>query len=214
MKKLSSPVKLIKDSFKVFFEKKNLVYFASIYLLLIPFQILFYFQGDVKSTPLIGVVVLVNILYLFVYLLTLAAGISAIKRVVDKEPLDVKKTFVFAWKNLWKFSILVTLVFLATLGGVLLLIIPGIIFGVWLSFSNFVFIDKGLGAKASMGKSRELVKGKFWAVFGRLFIFGLFSGLAGGVVSVIPFGIGSALVALAGALFMLPSYLLYKELSV
>ena len=195
MKKLSSPVKLIKDSFKIFFEKKNLLYFASIYLLLVPFQIIFYFQGDVKSAPLIGAIALVNLVYLVVYLLTLAAGISAIKRVVAKEPL-------------------VTLVFLATFGGVLLLIIPGIIFGVWLSFSNFVFIDKGLGVKASMGKSRELIKGRFWAVLYRLLVFGLFSGLAGAVVSAITFGIGSALVALAGALFMLPSYLLYKELSV
>jgi hypothetical protein len=210
MKKLSSPVKLI----KIFFEKKNLLYFASIYLLLVPFQIIFYFQGDVKSAPLIGAIALVNLVYLVVYLLTLAAGISAIKRVVAKEPLDFRKTYAFAWKNLWKFSILVTLVFLATFGGVLLLIIPGIIFGVWLSFSNFVFIDKGLGVKASMGKSRELIKGRFWAVLYRLLVFGLFSGLAGAVVSAITFGIGSALVALAGALFMLPSYLLYKELSV
>jgi len=213
MKKLSSPIKLIKDSLTIFFEKKNLLYFVSIYLLLVPFQIIFYFQGDVKSAPLVGAIVLVNILYLVIYLLTLAAGISAIKRVVAKDLLDIKETYVFAWKNLWKFSILVTLVFLATLGGVLLLIVPGIIFGIWLSFSNFVFIDKGLGVKASMGKSRELVRGKFWAVLWRLFVFGLFSGLAGAIVSAVPFGIGSALVALAGALFMLPSYLLYRELS-
>jgi hypothetical protein len=213
MQKLSSPIKLIKDSFEIFFEKKNLVYFASIYLLLIPFQILFSFQGSIKYVPLIGVVILVNILYLVVYLLTLVAGISAVRRVIAKEPLDLKKTYVFAWKNLWKFSLLATLVFLATFGGFILLIIPGIIIGVWLSFANFVFIDQGLGVKASMGKSRELVKGRFWAVFGRLFVFGLFSGLVGIMVSVVPFGIGSGIVNLAGALFILPSFLLYKELS-
>jgi hypothetical protein len=214
MKKLSSPVKLIKDSFTIFFEKKNLIYFILIYLFLVPFQIFFYFEGNLKSAPLIGVAAFVNLVYLVFYLLVLAAGISAVKRVVAKESLDFKKTYAFAWKNLWKFSILVTLVFLATFGGVLLLIIPGIIFGVWLSFSNFVFIDKGLGVKASMGKSRELIKGRFWAVLWRLFVFGLFSGLAGAVVSAVPFAIGSVIVTLAGALFMLPSYLLYKELSV
>ncbi len=213
MKKLSSPVKLIKDAFKIFFEKKNLPYFVLVYLPIIPFQIFSYFQESMKFIPPVGVTVLISFVYFVVYLLTMVAGISAVKRVTAKETLDVKKTFIFAWKNLWKFFLLMILVFLATFGGFVLLIIPGIIFAVWFSFSSFVFVDKGLGVKASMGKSRELVKGRFWAVLGRLFVFGLFSGFVGLVVSIIPLGIGAALVTLAGALFMLPSFLLYKELS-
>jgi hypothetical protein len=213
MKKLSSPIKLIKDSFAIFFEKKNLIYFASIYLILVPFQIILSFQGNEKLAPFIGIFIPIFLVYLVVSVLVMAAGIFAIKKVVAKETLDVKKTFAFAWKNLWKFSILAILIFLATFGGFLLLIIPGIIFGIWFSFANFVFVDKGLEVKASMGKSRELVKGRFWAVFGRLFIFGLFSGIVGAIVSAVPLGIGMVLTTLAGALFMLPSYLLYKELN-
>jgi hypothetical protein len=213
MKKLSSPIELIKDSFNIFFEKKSLLPLVLIYLPLIPFQLLFYFQENIKFFPTTVVIILINLVYLIVYLLTLLAGISAVKKVAAKESFDLKKIYTFAWKNLWKFSLLVVLVFLASFGGFILLIIPGIIFGIWFSFSNFVFVDKGLGVKASMGKSRELVKGRFWAVLGRLFVFGLFSGLAGSVVSVIPFGIGQTLVTLVGALFMLPSFLLYKELS-
>ncbi len=213
MKKLSSPIELIKDSFSIFFEKKNVLYLILIYLPLIPFQLVFYFQEFIKYTPPTVVVVLVNLVYLVIYLLALLAGVSAVKKVATKEQLDFKKTYIFAWKNLGKFFLLVALVFLANLGGFILLIIPGIIFSTWFSFSNFIFVDKGLGVKASMGKSRELVKGRFWAVLGRLLVFGLFSGLAGFIVSVIPFGIGQTLVTLAGALFMLPSFLLYKELS-
>jgi hypothetical protein len=213
MKKLSSPIELIKDSFNIFFEKKNILSLVLIYLPLIPFQLLFYFQENINFFPPTGVIILINLVYLVVYLLTLLAGVSAIKRVTAKESVDVKRIYTFALKNLWKFSLLVVLVFLVSLGGFILLIIPGIIFGTWFSFSNFIFVDKGLGVKASMGKSRELVKGRFWAVLGRLLVFGLFSGLAGFIVSVIPFGIGQTLVTLAGALFMLPSFLLYKELS-
>jgi hypothetical protein len=212
MKKLSSPVKLIKDSFKIFFEKKNLIYFASIYLILIPFQIILSFQGNEKFAPFIGIFIPIFLVYLVVSVLVMAAGISAIKRVIAKEPLDIKKTYIFAWNNLWKFSILAILIFLATFGGLLLLIIPGIIFGIWFSFANFIFIDKGLEPRAAMSKSRELVKGRFWAVFGRLFVFGLFSGIAGAIVSAVPLGIGPMLATLAGSLFMLPSFLLYKEL--
>jgi hypothetical protein len=65
-----------------------------------------------------------------------------------------------------------------------------------------------------MGKSRELVKGRFWAILWRIFVFELFSGLVGFTLSAIPFGIGSDLITLAGVLFMLPIFLLYKELSV
>lgn len=221
MKKLSSPIKLIKDSFKIFFEKKNLVYFASIYLAITLFQVFSYFQGyfintsspSSELTPLVGTIFVIGILNFIVYILTLVAGIFAVKNVVAGDSLNFKKTLLFAWKNIWKFFLLTILVFLATLGGLVLLIIPGIIFGIWFAFSGFAFVDKGLGVKASMGKSRELVKGRFWQVFYRLLIFGLFSGLVSAVASAIPFGIGSMTVTLAGALFMLPSFLLYKELS-
>ncbi len=213
MKRLSSPIELIKESFGIFFEKKNVLYLILIYLPLIPFQLAFYFQEFIKYTSPTVVIVLVNLVYLVIYLLALLAGVSAVKKVVTKEQPDFKKTYIFAWKNLWKFFLLVALVFLANLGGFILLIIPGIIFSTWFSFSNFIFVDKGLGIKASIGKSRELVKGRFWAVLGRLLVFGFFSGLVGFIVSIIPFGIGQTLVTLAGALFMLPSFLLYKELS-
>jgi hypothetical protein len=212
MKKLSSPIELIKDSFGIFFEKKNILPLVLVYLPLIPFQLLFYFQENLKFFPTTSVIILINLVYLVFYLLTLLAGIFVIKRVIAKESIDIKKIYVFVWKNLWKFSLLVVLVFLATLGGFVLLIIPGIIFSTWFSFANFIFVDKGLGVKASMGKSRGLVKGRFWAVLGRLLVFGLFSGLIGFIVSAVPFGIGQTLITLAGALLMLPSFLLYKEL--
>jgi hypothetical protein len=88
------------------------------------------------------------------------------------------------------------------------------IFIVWLSFSRFVFIDKELGVVASLRMSRELVRGRFWAVLWRISVLGIFVGLISGVVSSIPYGAGSVIAALAGALFILPFFLLYKELEV
>jgi hypothetical protein len=168
---------------------------------------------NIKTAPLVGAYGLANLLYFLFYILTLAAGIVAIKRIVDNEQIDFKKTLSIAWKNLWKFFLVTALVFLATFGGFILLIIPGVIFGIWFYFANFIFIDQGTGITASMGKSRQLVKGKFWAVFWRILIFDIFLIAAQAVVSFIPFGIGADLLTLTGALFMLPPYLLYKELS-
>jgi hypothetical protein len=204
--KLSSPIKLIKDSFKIFFERKNIVYFISIYLVMVPFRIL---ESISFTTP----IVVVNILHFVVYLLTSIAGILAVKKVVDNERLNFKDTMFFAWKNLWGFFLLSALLLIIILGGSVLLIIPGLIFSTWFSFANFVFVDQGLGVKASLGKSRELVKGRFWAVFGRIFVFGFLSGLIGLAVLKIPFGIGPVISTLASALFVLPYYLLYKEIN-
>jgi hypothetical protein len=220
MKKLSSPFKLIKDSFKIFFKKENLRYFALVYIAVTIFQAPSYFQGyfvntnstDFKFTPLIGIVFVIGILNFVVYILTSIAGIFAVKNVVAGKTLDFRSTAIFAWKNGWRFFLLIVLVFLATFGGLILLIIPGIIFGIWFAFAGFIFVDKGLGIKASMGRSRELVKNRFWQVFYRLLVFGLFSGLVNVAASAVPFGVGSVVVTLAGALFILPSYLLYKEL--
>src|SRR3990172_12728075 len=220
MQTLSSPIKLIKDSVKIFFVKKNLIYFISIYLILVPFQIFQYFQGafadisvkNIEYDPYVWVTLIVTILYFLIYFLSSAATILAVKKVIASEPLNFKETITFAWKNLWQYLTLSILVFLAVFGGLILLIIPGLVFSVWFFSAKFVFFDKGLGIKASMAESHRLVKGRFWAVWWRLFVFGLFTALAGFTISVIPYGIGGVITTLFGALFVLPAYLLYKEL--
>jgi hypothetical protein len=222
MKNLSSPIKLIDESFRTFFAKENIFYFISIYLIMVPFQIFSYFQeslvssGNWSSLPYSFAIIAINILYFIAYLLTSVAGIVAVKRVVDKEKLDFKDTMTFAWKNLWGLFLLSALMFLIILGGMILLIIPGIIFSIWFTFSKFIYVDQGLGIKASLGKSRELFKGRFWSVYWRLFVIGIFFALFVGIsmylLSLIPFGIGSAIAVLAGAFFILPCYLLYREL--
>jgi hypothetical protein len=215
MQKLSSPIRLIDESFKIFFAKENIFYFISIYLILIPFQVFSYFQNSLESTPYAIIVVIVNILALIAYFLTSIAGILAVKRVIDGGQLNYKDTMASAWKNLWRYFLLSALLFLITLGGTILLIIPGIIFSIWFSFSGFVFIDQGLGIKASLSRSRQLFKGRFWSVYWRIIVFGIFFGLVTGLVfllSLIPFGIGSSIYTLAGAFYIIPYYLLYKEL--
>lgn len=220
MQKLSSPIKLIQDSFKIFFEKGNLVFFLSVYLLLVPFRIFSYFQsylidsnGYAKYSWSATLVLIVNLLFIVVYFLTLIMSIEGMKRIVDKSTPSFKKVMIFARKNMWGFFLVTLLVFLATFGGIILLIIPGIIFGIWFSQSTFVFVDQGLGVKSSLLKSKELVKNRFWAILGRYIVFGLFTLIVEIVLNLIPFKLGGLFTTFLGALFILPSFLLYKELS-
>lgn len=211
MSKLSSPIDLIKRSIEIFFKKENFIYFVQIYSIFLPFSIFSILQ--IKYVPNVWITIGVNLIYLSIYAFVTAAGIEAVSRVVHKNSLSIKETFSVGMQKYWKFGLLLTILFFVTGFGFVLFVIPGIIFLVWFSFSNFVFIEKQVGVKEAMLKSKELVKGKFWKILGRLFVFGVFSILVEMVFSLVPYGVGTILTTIFGALFVLPSYLLYQELA-
>ena len=62
---------------------------------------------------------------------------------------------------------------LIVLGGLLLLIIPGIIWGIRFQFYSYYIIDKGLGPMDALKASWHTTKGVSWT----LFLFGIVSGL-------------------------------------
>lgn len=74
---------------------------------------------------------------------------------------------------------------IVVLGASLLLLLPGIYFGVALYFGNIILIDRGTRGTQALAASRELVKGRWWATFGRLLAGGLLFGLGIGILSAI-----------------------------
>lgn len=62
---------------------------------------------------------------------------------------------------------------IVTLLGLILLVIPGIIIGVYLMFVSYVFIIEQQRGLAALRRSRDLVRGHFWQVLGRTFLLGL-----------------------------------------
>ena len=53
--------------------------------------------------------------------------------------------------------------------GFLLFIIPGLIFAAWFSLSVYAMMDENLGPIAAMKRSKSLVKGHVWEIFGSMF---------------------------------------------
>jgi hypothetical protein len=229
--KLSGPIDLIKKSLSLFFEKENFIYLVKIYAPLLPFQLFFvlqtYFvdsQSKVLNTTdlslvystyiwLTVVVVVVNLLNIIIAFWVSLAGIIAVSGIVSGKKTTVKEVFASSWTRLRLFALLSVLVGLIEIGGGILLIIPGIIFGIWYGFSEFVFVVEGRGIKDSLKASKKLVVGRFWKVFGRVLVFGMFSVLFQVIFSLIPYGIGSIIFSVFGALFVIPYFFLYKELS-
>ena len=221
MQKLSSPFGLIKKAVNIFAKKENFYFLVKIYLPLLLFSILSgiqnYLPVSVADTSVswfsLGLGVL-QVLSLLVGAFTTVSGIIALRKVAEGEELSVKKTFMSAWKVYWAFLLLSTVLTLAYLFGFILLIVPGLLFIVWFAFSRFVMVEKNTGVKLSLLKSRQLVKGVYWEVLGRLIVFGMFTVIIQIILSMVPYGVGSVVNSLSGGLYMLPLYLLYRELSV
>lgn len=230
MKTLSNPIDLIKKSFQIFFEKKNMMYFFKIYSVAFALSLcsfIFssivsnagyttdqYVQEFLSGNPLIIALVFIwSITAFLIGIWAQVSGYEAIKRVVRGGTLEFKDTFKGSWKYLGKFFLVNFFVGLIVVLGLVLLVIPGIVFAVWYAFSVWMVVDKNYGVKEALRESKSLAKDKFWKILGRFTVFILFGILGQIVFSLIPQGYGTVAASLFGALFILPNFLLYKELS-
>lgn len=84
----------------------------------------------------------------------------------------INKIFSFWWIGLLVASML--------LGGLLLLIIPGIIFFVWFGLAGFILIAEDIKGLDALLKSKEYVRGFWWQVCGRDAVIVLLTLLFGG----------------------------------
>ena len=154
------------------------------------------------------------------FLISVPTGIAAI--VVITEGAEVSDAYRRGFQLFFP-SIWVGILFeCIMIGGSLLFIIPGVIMLTWFSFSNFVLVIERKRGLATLLQSREYVRGHWWAIFGRFFLFG-FLMLLLVVVLVLPLSL--VLGKMAGTFafgslmaFLTPfglsySYELYKNLS-
>jgi hypothetical protein len=117
---------------------------------------------------------LVNIFFIIISVfLTLFVSAGFISTTLKKSKFSSSELIENAkpryWKYFWFSIVLVIFIFLLTL----LLIIPGIIFGIYWIFASYVFFDRKEKIRASLRQSREIVKGRWWNTFGYLILLGL-----------------------------------------
>jgi hypothetical protein len=83
---------------------------------------------------------------------------------------------------------------LGVLGGLVLLIVPGIWLSVRWYFGPQVVVVEGLRGMEALRRSGELVAGRWWRVFATLLVLGLLTALMAGVVTAAVGAAGNALV--------------------
>lgn len=94
---------------------------------------------------------------------------------------------------------------LAIFGGMILLIIPGIIFAIWFAFPMYAIIFDNKKIVESLSFSKSLVSGRWWAVAGRMIVPGIvfaFIALGLQLIIAIPFEFALESMSEASAAFL------------
>lgn len=118
-----------------------------------------------------ALVALIFIIYLGIW--GTVAGIVAVKD--HAEMVEWKEAYRRSKPLVNVFFTTGLLAGLAVFGGMILLIIPGIIFAIWFSQSNYVVVEEGLGNTTALKRSKYYVKGRIVEVAGKYLYIGLIS---------------------------------------
>jgi hypothetical protein len=183
---VAGPVDLLKSSWRILAQRfltllginliPYLLYipiFLSLFLVfgvgLVPF---YTFKSNAFQSGNIALIAggtLLAVIFFIAFMVTgLWAQVSLIQAIKDsEEKIGIKEAYRRGWKKLrsiWWINILSGLVILGSLP---FFIVPAIILSVWLSFAAFVLVDEEVRGLAALLRSREYIRGKWWAVVGR-----------------------------------------------
>jgi hypothetical protein len=196
---LSAAFEIYKDN------ATNLILIVAI--VVVPLQFISHFLSGVvfepqKQTVTIGTVTVTETAArsfgtgLLVLLITLAIGIiitSALQAAIIRaaaqatvgDPVDVNESYRFGFAHFGGVLGASILVGIVVAIGIILLVIPGIIFATMLAVTIPVLVIERKGVTASMSRSWELVKGHFWHVLGTIVVAALIAGFVGGLIGLI-----------------------------
>jgi hypothetical protein len=120
---------------------------------------------------------------LLTYLVLTGAITRAVAAEVAGEDPSVEQSYRFGFHRLGSVLLVSVLVGLATVGGLILFIIPGIYIGIRLCVSIEALVVEGRRGTEAMGRSWGLVVGHWWHAFGTLVVAGLLTGVVNAVIT-------------------------------
>lgn len=171
----------------------------------------------------IGLLIVLAIVFFVAIFISQAWGQTALLYAIkdSQEGIGIGEAYRRGWHKIFSYWWVSLLAGFITMGGFLLLVVPGIIFAIWFSLAMFILIAEDLKGMNALLKSREYVKGKWGSIFWRFFFIGALSL----IISLVPILIFSFLKIPFGAqisrfvigLFLTPlvmsySFLVYSNL--
>lgn len=214
-KSLPGVIELIKQSKDLIMKRSSFFFMIAA----IPALIRFVGEVALAYSPLMGIVF--AILMIVGAVIGVYATIALIKGLADESMNDWKAAYKKSRGMFWQFVWIAILVGIVVMIGFILLVLPGIYLSIALAFYVFFFVLEGSRGWDAAKKSKELVKGYWWAVFGRWLAFGIIIAIIvsilGGIVALSGIGILIALLNLAIGVILTPislayTFLMYKAL--
>jgi len=114
-----------------------------------------------------------------------AAVVRAGAQAVIGDPVDAEASYRYGFKRLGSVILIALLAGLIIFVGFLLLVIPGIIFAVFLSVAIPALVIENRRGTDALSRSWNLVKGSFWHVLGTFIVAAIITGLIGGLIGAI-----------------------------
>ena len=143
------------------------------------------FRGGTFANPLAAVVSGLVLLATYGALLTLAGASATGTRDGTDGTGAAGAAIVGGLRRFWPLLVAMLAVGLAGGAALLFLIVPGVLLLTWWGLAGPVAVLERRRAMASLGRSRELVRGLFWHVLGTLVLAAVLTLIASGVLLVI-----------------------------
>lgn len=212
---------LLKRSWQIY--KERLATFIGIMIFPAIIRFLFLISAVfLKSLSPIFIILLFIIFYPVAIIISLWSSVSLLFAVKEREQkIGIKEAFTKGWHKIisyWWISILVSLI---TMGGFLLLVVPGIIFFVWFSLATYVLVSEDLKGMNALFRSKQWVSENWGKVFWRFFGIGIIAiVIFGGIIFLFNVFINKTVSDIASSiisLFLTPfliiySFLIYEDL--
>jgi hypothetical protein len=101
------------------------------------------------------------------------------------DPVDIEASYRWGLRRFGSVLLVAVLVGLVVLGGLILLIIPGIIFGVFLSMTVPALVIENRRGTEALKRSWNLVSGHFWHALAVILVAAIITGIVGGLIGAI-----------------------------
>jgi hypothetical protein len=168
------------------------------------------FVAGLFSHPLVGGTI-VAVLFVGLIVAAMIAGTALTYAATAKEPTRFLTGVRWMWRNFWSFLWVAALSSMVILTGIVLLIIPGIILGVYLYFAQLARMHHGMRGMEALRYSTYLVKENWWGVFGRtvgimvlyVIVIGVLTGIFTAVFSEDVSDIVMSIISAFGTVFLL-----------
>ena len=147
---------------------KNLQKFLVPIAIMIAPYLLYYLALYYGGPSIAVLMILLSIIMLVVNLWIAIVIIEMVNSAYKNQPFDLNKILESSFKKIPSYLLVAFLTGLIVMMGIILLIIPGIIFAIWYAFSVYINILEGKKGMEALNASKALVQGRWGATFWRL----------------------------------------------